>query len=52
VASGARLAIEFSDGRIGAVAEGQQAMPPAEPAPPFRRRRARRDGGEGQGSLF
>jgi exodeoxyribonuclease VII large subunit len=51
VAAGARLEIEFADGRAGAVADGERARaaPPA-PAKP----RTRRGGGEdgGQGSLF
>ena len=47
-----RLDIEFSDGRVGAVA-GDARMTPAETVPvPVRRRRRRPDGGEGQGSLF
>jgi exodeoxyribonuclease VII large subunit len=51
VASGARLDIEFADGRVGALAEGEAKMRPPAPA---RRRRRRADGGEasGQGSLF
>jgi exodeoxyribonuclease VII large subunit len=52
VSTGMRLDIEFSDGRVGAVA-GDARMTPAETAPsPSRRRRRRPDGGEGQGSLF
>lgn len=52
VSAGMRLDIEFSDGRVGAVA-GDARMTPAETAPaPVRRRRRRSDGGEGQGSLF
>jgi len=49
VSAGSRLDIEFADGRIGAVAEGEARMRPP-PAP----RRARRSGGgdTGQGSLF
>jgi exodeoxyribonuclease VII large subunit len=50
VSAGAHLDIEFADGRIGAVAEGEARMRPP-PAP----RRVRRGGGEsgsGQGSLF
>jgi exodeoxyribonuclease VII large subunit len=52
VTAGMRLDIEFSDGRVGAVA-GDARMTPDETAPmPSRRRRRRPDGGEGQGSLF
>ena len=52
VSTGMRLDIEFSDGRVGALA-GDARMTPAEAAPaPIRRRRRRPDGGEGQGSLF
>jgi exodeoxyribonuclease VII large subunit len=50
VSAGMRLDIEFSDGRVGAVA-GDARMTPAETVP-SRRRRRRSDGGEGQGSLF
>jgi hypothetical protein len=48
-----RLDIEFSDGRIGAVAGDARVTPEAAPSPPLRSRR-RRPGGssEGQGSLF
>jgi exodeoxyribonuclease VII large subunit len=49
VASGTRLDIEFSDGRIGATADGERgALPPAKSKP-----RTRGGGGSGgQGSLF
>ena len=50
---GMRLDIEFSDGRVGAVAGDARIVPAAEPAPLFpRRRRRSSSGGEGQGSLF
>ncbi len=49
VQTGARLDIEFADGRVGAVA-GDTVMRP-EPPPP-RRRRPRGDGDSGQGTLF
>jgi exodeoxyribonuclease VII large subunit len=49
VRTGARLDIEFADGRVGAVA-GDTVMRP-EPPPP-RRRRPRSDGDSGQGTLF
>ena len=49
VTSGMHLSIEFADGRIGAVAEGD-AVPRPAPAPVRRKRRL--GGGEGQGSLF
>lgn len=49
VSSGMRLDIEFTDGRVGAVAEGGSgAVPSAAPAKP----RTRKGGGPGQGSLF
>jgi exodeoxyribonuclease VII large subunit len=50
VGSGVRLSIEFSDGRVGATADGESAavQPPAKPKP-----RSRGGGGSGgQGSLF
>ncbi len=47
VSGGMRLDIEFTDGRVGAVAEGSSA-PSAAPAKP----RGRKSGGPGQGSLF
>jgi hypothetical protein len=43
------LSIEFADGRVGAVAEGD-AVPRPQPAP--RRRRRFGGGDDGQGSLF
>jgi exodeoxyribonuclease VII large subunit len=49
VSRGMRLSLEFSDGRVNAVAEGD-AVPRPTPAPVRRRRRV--SGGEGQGSLF
>jgi exodeoxyribonuclease VII large subunit len=50
VASGMRLDIEFADGRVGAVADGER-KPQAMPAPRAKPRRG--DGGPGgQGSLF
>jgi exodeoxyribonuclease VII large subunit len=50
VAPGTRLDIEFGDGRVGAVAEGEARMRP----PPTPRARRRRGGpaSEDQGSLF
>jgi exodeoxyribonuclease VII large subunit len=53
VSSGMRLDIEFSDGRVGAVAGDARVTPEAAPSPPLRSRRRRPGGGsEGQGSLF
>ena len=62
VSSGMRLAIEFADGRVGAVADDAGAAPPASAAPassaspvaPKPKPRARRggEGSGGQGSLF
>jgi exodeoxyribonuclease VII large subunit len=53
VSTGMRIDIEFSDGRVGAVAGDARMTPPVETAPlSIRRRRRRSDGGEGQGSLF
>jgi len=52
VSAGMRLEIEFSDGRVGAVAGDAQVTPQAQAAPILRRRRRRPDGGDGQGSLF
>lgn len=46
VASGMRLDIEFADGRVGAVADGE-AKPPVPP-----RAKSHRGGGGGQGQLF
>jgi exodeoxyribonuclease VII large subunit len=49
VGSGTRLDIEFSDGRIGATADGERAAPP----PAKSKLRTREGGGSGgQGSLF
>ena len=48
VAAGARLQIEFSDGRVGATAD-QPGAPPQSAAKPKSRSRG---GGSGQGSLF
>jgi exodeoxyribonuclease VII large subunit len=48
VSRGMHLSIEFADGRVGAVAEGEPVPRPA-PAP---RRKRRFGGGEGQGNLF
>jgi exodeoxyribonuclease VII large subunit len=48
ITPGQRLDIEFSDGRVGALAEGSR---PIEQAPPIRRRR-RTTVDPGQGSLF
>ncbi len=50
VSRGMQLSIEFSDGRVGAVAEGD-AVPRPAPAP-VRRRRRLSGGDDGQGSLF
>jgi exodeoxyribonuclease VII large subunit len=50
VSTGAALEIEFHDGRVGAIANGEGAptsAPKPEPKP-----KARKGGGEGQGSLF
>jgi exodeoxyribonuclease VII large subunit len=53
VSTGMRLEIEFSDGRVGAVAGDARMTPEAQPAPLLRRRRRRSsEGDEGQGSLF
>jgi exodeoxyribonuclease VII large subunit len=49
VARGMHLSIEFSDGRVGAVAEGE---PVPRPVPVPRRRRRILGSDEGQGSLF
>jgi exodeoxyribonuclease VII large subunit len=50
VVSGMRLDIEFHDGRVGAVADGSGERKPAAAAPKAKPKR--REGGEGQGSLF
>ena len=48
-----RLDIEFSDGRVQAVAEGSSLEPAAKPAPRIRPRPRRRGGHDpGQGNLF
>ena len=52
VSSGMRLDIEFSDGRVGAVAGDARVTPQAQPLPPLRRRRRPGGSDEGQGSLF
>ena len=49
VTRGMHLSIEFADGRVGAVAEGD-AVPRPQPVP--RRRRRLGGGDDGQGSLF
>jgi exodeoxyribonuclease VII large subunit len=49
VTRGMHLSLEFSDGRVNAVAEGD-AVP--RPVPPPRRRLRSRGGDDGQGSLF
>jgi exodeoxyribonuclease VII large subunit len=49
VTSGARLDIEFSDGRVGATADGERAPPPAAAKPKSKQRGG---GPGGQGSLF
>jgi exodeoxyribonuclease VII large subunit len=52
ISTGMRLDIEFSDGRVGAVAGDAHVSPKPEPQPLFRRRRRQTGGGEGQGTLF
>ena len=57
VSSGARLDIEFADGRVNAVADGESRPTPPAAAPPVPKApKPRRSGGEGggggQGSLF
>ncbi|HEU5016373.1 MAG TPA: exodeoxyribonuclease VII large subunit [Pseudolabrys sp.] len=53
VVGGTRLEIEFTDGRVGAVAEGSVAERKPQPAPPRSKPRSRGgEGGGGQGSLF
>lgn len=50
IAAGMRIDIEFSDGRIGATADGERALrPSAQPRP---RTRGGSEGSGGQGSLF
>jgi exodeoxyribonuclease VII large subunit len=51
VAGGMRLDIEFADGRVGAVAEGERAAAPKPKPAPKRRLRGGDESG-GQGSLF
>jgi len=51
VSPGMRLDIEFTDGRVGAVAGDAKIVPAGEARPVYRRRR-RPGGGEGQGDLF
>jgi exodeoxyribonuclease VII large subunit len=57
VSSGARLDIEFADGRVNALADGESRPTPPAAAPPVPKApKPRRSGGEGggggQGSLF
>jgi len=59
VTAGARLDIEFADGRVGAVAEGARPLERAQPASPLKRAawkprkpKTSSDGNSGQGSLF
>ena len=51
VSSGMRLDIEFADGRVGAVADGEAKEPKPQPAA-RPKPRPRGEGGSGQGSLF
>jgi exodeoxyribonuclease VII large subunit len=51
VASGARLDIEFADGRLGAIADGEGRPTPV-PKPAKPRSRGGGGGPGGQGSLF
>jgi len=51
VSAGMRLDIEFADGRVGAVADGE-AKEPKPQATPRPKPRPRGEGGSGQGSLF
>jgi exodeoxyribonuclease VII large subunit len=50
--NGARLDIEFADGRISAVADGERKSEPPAPTPRAKPRSRGGAGGEGQGSLF
>jgi exodeoxyribonuclease VII large subunit len=50
ITPGQHLDIEFTDGRVGALAEGSRPIEYAPPPPPRRRRRVVSD--PGQGSLF
>jgi exodeoxyribonuclease VII large subunit len=50
VSAGMRIDIEFSDGRVGALAEGEARMRPVSQARSRRRRLV--DGSDGQGNLF
>jgi exodeoxyribonuclease VII large subunit len=50
VAGGMRLDIEFADGRVGAVADGERAKIP--PQPPAAAKPRNRGGGSAQGNLF
>ena len=50
ITSGQKLDIEFTDGRVGALAEGARPLEFSPPPPPRRRRRVVSD--PGQGSLF
>jgi exodeoxyribonuclease VII large subunit len=52
VSTGMRLDIEFTDGRVSAVAGDARVTPATESAPLLPRRRRHSGGGEGQGSLF
>jgi len=51
VASGMRLDIEFADGRVGAVADGEAKETKPQPVPRAKPRPRSGEGG-GQGSLF
>jgi exodeoxyribonuclease VII large subunit len=52
VTSGALLEIEFADGRVNAVADGEAKPAASAPAPRAKLRPRGGSGGEGQGSLF
>ncbi|HTV38505.1 MAG TPA: exodeoxyribonuclease VII large subunit, partial [Xanthobacteraceae bacterium] len=52
VGAGMRLDIEFSDGRVAAIAGEAQVTPASETVPLSARPRRRSGGGEGQGNLF